>query len=91
MSDWTTELSGQLDTVEYAFATAKYDRLKDDINEALLELKDPKYNDKTNSPPLWSNTLATTPPTSHTSLQTNKQRTSLTPVVTPQVFFVREA
>ena len=38
LSDWTTELNGQLDTVEYAFATAKYDRLKDDINEALLEL-----------------------------------------------------
>ena len=28
LSDWTTELNGQLDTVEYAFATAKYDRLK---------------------------------------------------------------
>ena len=28
MTDWTTELSGQLDTVEYAFATAKYDRLE---------------------------------------------------------------
>ena len=38
LSDWTTELNGQLDTEEYAFATAKYDRLKDDINEALLEL-----------------------------------------------------
>ena len=52
LSDWTTELSGQLDTVEYAFATAKYDRLKDDINEALLELKDPKYNDKDEFTPI---------------------------------------
>ena len=52
LTDWTTELNGQLDTVEYAFATAKYDRLKDDINEALLELKDPKYNDKDEFTPI---------------------------------------
>ena len=43
---WRMARSTRLGVVEYAFATAKYDRLKDDINEALLELKDPKYNDK---------------------------------------------
>lgn len=52
LTDWTRELDGQLDTVEYAFATAKYDRLKDDINEAILELKDPKYNDKDEFTPI---------------------------------------
>ena len=52
LADWTTELGGQLDTEEYAFATAKYDRLKDDINEAILELKDPKYNDKDEFTPI---------------------------------------
>lgn len=40
-----TELPGQLDTIEYGFATAKYDRLKEAVNEAIYELKDPKYND----------------------------------------------
>lgn len=45
LDTFVVELNGELDTIEYAFATAKYDRLKDDINEALYELQSPKYND----------------------------------------------
>lgn len=45
LDSFVVELNGELDTIEYGFATAKRDRLKDDINEALYELQSPKYND----------------------------------------------
>lgn len=45
LDSFVVELKGELDTIEYGFATAKYDRLKDDINEALYELQSPKYDD----------------------------------------------
>lgn len=51
-TDKYAEIPGELDTIEYGFATAKYDRLKEDINEAIYELKDPKYNDKDEFTPI---------------------------------------
>lgn len=37
-------LEGELDTVEYVIACAKYSGWKDSINEAILEYKSPEYN-----------------------------------------------
>ena len=37
-------ISGELDTIEYVIACAKYSGWKDSINEAILEYKSPEYN-----------------------------------------------
>lgn len=39
-----TVLGGELDTVEYVIACAKYSGWKDSINEAIYEYKNPEYN-----------------------------------------------
>lgn len=39
-----TVLEGELDTVEYVIACAKYSGWKDSINEAIFEYKSPEYN-----------------------------------------------
>ena len=40
-----TVLDGELDTIDYVIACAKYSGWKDSINEALYELQSEKYND----------------------------------------------
>lgn len=40
-----TRLNGEIDTIEYVIACAKYSGWKDSINEAIREKKSPDYND----------------------------------------------
>lgn len=50
--DSFTVLDGELDTVEYVIACAKYSGWKDSINEAIRELKDDQYGDGDEFTPL---------------------------------------
>ncbi len=50
--DAYTVLEGELDTIEYVIACAKYSGWKDSINNAIYELKSPDYNDKDEFTPL---------------------------------------
>ncbi len=45
-------LGGELDTVEYVIACAKYSGWKDSINQAIYELQSPDYNDADEFTPL---------------------------------------
>jgi ABC-type amino acid transport substrate-binding protein len=47
-----TVLDGELDTIEYVIACAKYSGWKDSINNAIYELKSPDYNDSDDFTPL---------------------------------------
>jgi hypothetical protein len=50
--DSYTVLDGELDTIEYVIACAKYSSWKDSINEAVRQLKDEKYGDGDEFTPL---------------------------------------
>jgi len=47
-----TQLDGELDSIHYVFAVKKWDDLRDNINDAIYELKSPDYNGKDEFTPI---------------------------------------